>query len=89
MKNYYFAINCDYTGNPDLFTGDTHDNERRLFADVLTVPESDNLLSAFSRIGGLISVNSCPTKKAAKELADFWNDCYKKNGTYAFRRATA
>lgn len=27
------------------------------------------------------SVNIADSKKAASELAEFWNDCYKKNGT--------
>lgn len=88
MKNYYYAINCDYTGNPDICSGKVM-NGQRLFADVLKVSEHENLLSVLSGIGGLVSVNPCETKKAAQELADFWNDCYKKNGTYAFRRETA
>lgn len=27
------------------------------------------------------TVNIADSKKAALELAEFWNDCYKKNGT--------
>ena len=28
--------------------------------------------------------NVYTSKKQAQEVCDFWNECYKKNGTYAF-----
>lgn len=30
------------------------------------------------------SIHLCKTKKEAYELAGFWNNCYKDNGTYMF-----
>lgn len=30
------------------------------------------------------SIHLCKTKKEARELAEFWNNCYKDNGTYMF-----
>lgn len=29
-------------------------------------------------------VHQCETKKKAEELANYWNECYKANGTYMF-----
>ena len=26
----------------------------------------------------------CPTRKEARELADYWNQCYKENGSYDY-----
>ena len=40
--------------------------------------------SALSAIGGLKAANAFPSKKQAEETAAFWNDCYKRNGTYLF-----
>ena len=33
---------------------------------------------------GIQHAHLCGTKKEACELAAFWNDCYKENGTYMF-----
>ena len=35
-------------------------------------------------IGGLVSANIFPTKKRAREVADYWNRRFMENGTYFF-----
>lgn len=48
---------------------------------VLTVRNNENLLSQLKGISHLESVNIADSKKAAYELSNFWNECYKENGT--------
>lgn len=45
---------------------------------------SCNLVSVLASIPGLTSANICKSKKAAAEIADDWNECYKANGTYMY-----
>ena len=54
------------------------------YAYDLRVHNSRNLASVFAGIAGLHSITPCATWKEAKELAAYWNDCYKANGSYAF-----
>lgn len=54
------------------------------YADVLRIESNSNIFSALSAIGGLKAANAFPSKKQAEETAAFWNDCYKRNGTYLF-----
>jgi hypothetical protein len=70
MKNYYFAV--------------TVTENKKHYSYVVKTTESANLCAVFERIKGLQSANICPTKKAACELAAYWNECYKNNGTYLF-----
>lgn len=53
-------------------------------AGVLRVSSADNLISELKEIRGLMHANIQPTKKVAEEIAKYWNDCYKRNGTYLF-----
>jgi len=48
------------------------------------VSEMDNLKSKLDNIGGLYTVNICPTKKRAVEIVNHWNECHKANGKYLF-----
>ena len=57
---------------------------KKYFAFTVTVSESENLVSVFERYKGLITVNFTETKKRAKEIADLWNESFKKNGTYLY-----
>lgn len=45
---------------------------------------SDNLCSVLGRISGLECAHICTSKKNASDLATFWNDCFKANGSYMF-----
>lgn len=83
MKNFYFVVMVDYTGMKDVF-GNCDPEKTRLGAFVWSASESDNLVSVLEHIGGLKTANLCPTKKRAKEIADAWNESFKRNGTYAF-----
>lgn len=51
---------------------------------VLDIPGSNNLVSVLSGIRGLTSANVCKSRKAAVEIAEYWNESYKANGTYMF-----
>ena len=53
------------------------------YAYMIRCSGSDNLLSKLA-IKNIVAANICPTKKAARALAAFWNDCFKQNGTYMF-----
>ena len=44
---------------------------------------SNNIKSYFEA-DNIDIVHPCGTFKEAKELSAFWNECYKKNGTYMF-----
>ena len=70
MKYFYYAATREQNG--------------KNYAFVIKSGAGDNLLSVFARYSNLKFVNACPTKKAAEKLADFWNECYEKNGTSAF-----
>lgn len=51
---------------------------------VLGVSGTSNLVSVLSGIRGLTSANVCKSKRAAAEISDDWNECYKANGTYMY-----
>ena len=60
----------------------TEDKNGKHYAYVAKVANSSNLLCQFPSYA--IHVNACKTAKEARHIADFWNECYKKNGTYVF-----
>jgi hypothetical protein len=70
MKNFYYAVNTEDNG--------------KIYAFVIKASINENLKTLFSGYKNLISINACETKKRAEELANFWNECYKANGTYMF-----
>lgn len=65
-----------------VFTSETEEGKFYSWADA--IQRRENLLSIFAGRPSLKTVNACQTRKEADELARFWNECYKKNGTYAF-----
>lgn len=71
MKNYYIVVTIEQDG--------------KYFSYVVKHPENYNLLATLT-IKNITGASLFPTKKKAVEIADFWNDCYKKNGTYLFAR---
>ena len=52
------------------------------YAFVMKVKKNENLLSKLCK--NCSYVQPCETKKEAIALANYWNDCYIKNGTYIF-----
>ena len=86
MKSYiYIAYSAEQDKNRTTFT-EQKNNEYcpGYYADVLRVSSDSNILSVLSSIGGLKSANTFPSKKQAEEVAELWNECYKRNGTYLF-----
>ena len=68
MKNLYFVF------------VQTFDNKYH-FAHAQKVDANNNLKSYFEGIPLLTCAQSCDTWKKALQVANFWNDCYKENGT--------
>lgn len=52
-------------------------------AYVIKFADCDNVLYTLNP-KGCIHANVYKTKKEAYRIADFWNECYKRNGTYLF-----
>lgn len=49
------------------------------------IQNNNNLIAIFERKptnGKIISVNVAKTATGAHQLANYWNECFKKNGTY-------
>lgn len=89
MKKFYMAVTVCQDKNETTFAPRTNpEYSPGYYSFVFSVGENDNLASRLDNIGGLQAAQLCQTKKAAQELADFWNDCYKRNGTYFFEEVT-
>jgi hypothetical protein len=69
MKKYYIAV--------------TIQENEKYYSYVLTVPESDNLISKL-RIKNIYNAMICSTKKSAAAIVEAWNDTYKYNKCYLF-----
>ena len=63
---------------------DTRDDQGMYHAYAQRISEEDNLARYFSRIPEAVTVNLCPTKTRACQLAKIWNHQHKVNGVYAF-----
>ena len=74
-KNTYFVIE-----QQEIETG-------RTIAHAETVSNCYNLLDYFKPFHGckIISINACDTKKESEKIAEFWNDCARKNNNYMFQ----
>lgn len=69
MKNTYIAVSVK--------------ENNKNYAYIVAVSGSDNLLSKLT-IKGIEFANICETKKKAREIVEFWNECYRKNETYIY-----
>lgn len=69
MKNFYIAV------------AKTNKNRTKFYAYTEKATPSNNLLNYFSDTTEY--ANICESKKEADALVDFWNECYKNNGTFA------
>lgn len=83
MKRFYYVVNVDYTGDKNYYRPGEDPAHEKLCCFVESATEQDNLFNKISKWGRVFAVNAFETKKRAEEVAAFWNDCYKKNGTYA------
>lgn len=70
-KSTYYVFSCR-----------TEDGKLYAYAD--TIQNSENLVSIFARIPGLLTANACDTRRKADEIALCWNRSYRDNGNYAF-----
>lgn len=85
MKRFYIAVTIKQDRNERTFSERIDPNcDPGYCAYVVPVSEQDNLKSVLDSIGGLQHANIFPTRKAAEEVARYWNDGYKANGTYFF-----
>ena len=85
MKNFYFVITVKQDRNENIFSDEVKEVDYGYYAHVIKVKESENLFTSFDAIKGLTSANVFETKKKACEVATFWNNCYRQNGTYLFK----
>lgn len=85
MKHFYFAVTVEQDKNENVFIERAAPEYKPgYYSYIVKCSESDNIKAKFESIGGLKSVNICPTKKAAEKLVNYWNACYKANKTYLF-----
>lgn len=61
------------------------------YAYAVSVSGGQNIFGVLSSIPGITAANICTSKKDAEQLAKFWNECFKNNGTwlYSHEEATA
>ena len=76
MKNFYAAVGA---------SEQRKDGTKGYYSFVECFSDSQNLCNF--NFNAYEHVNLCETKKKAKELVEFWNNCYRKNGTYFFQNA--
>lgn len=69
MKHFYYVVVKSVS--------DKH------YAYVDKVAENCNIVTRWAT-SLTTAVHHCETKKKAEELANYWNECYKANGTYMF-----
>ena len=69
MKNIYLA--CIHTEN------------NKNYAYMVRVPVGVNILSRLEQ-HKIDVAHTCETKKDCIQLVNFWNNCYKDNGSYLF-----
>ena len=69
MKNFYFAVIEEIDGKKCAY--------------VDKVGASTNICGRWEN-SNFLAVRPCESKAKAEELADFWNESYKANGTYLF-----
>ena len=83
MKYNYFVMVQDNQGYENIATHEI-EQEHKYCAFVFKLSENQNIASIVRDWRGLHSMTLFSTKKNAEETARFWNECYKKNGTFAY-----
>lgn len=75
-KNTYYVITV------------SNDAETKFYATSCTVSNNTNILAVIKHVmkqyKNIKTMNACDTKKKSMEIAEHWNECYKKNGTLLF-----
>lgn len=73
---YYAHVVCAYRSEGGKYSAIPH-----------KLKSTSNIISQLRELGAgrdLDTVQLCGTMKEARELAIYWNECYKRNGTYMF-----
>ena len=70
MKNFWLAVTVEENG--------------KFYAYVVKAAQNNNLVSLLAGNAQLKAANIYGTKKQAAAVVQFWNDCYRQNGTYLF-----
>ena len=77
MKMFYLAVTIGTAENKDLYSF------------VTSVSQNSNIVAVLEGLPGLGTANIYTRRKDAEEIAAFWNECYKNNGTYRYMRREA
>lgn len=72
MRKFYFVV--------------TETKEGKHISHVIGISESSNIIQELERIPNATHANIFATKKRCDEIASYWNECYRKNGTHMFDR---
>ena len=67
MKSFYFVFSATLDG--------------KNYAGTINKTSQDNILCLYQQIPNLTAVHICESKEKAEEIADMWNESFKKNGT--------
>lgn len=54
----------------------------KYFSYVERISDCENLVCVLNGIKHILTATIMPTKKKANEVVDYWNDGYRKNGTF-------
>ena len=74
------------TNNKSIYLAATSEENGKYYSYVIKTYKNYNLLTELEahKRNNLIHANICNSKKEAYRLVEFWNNCYKENGTYLF-----
>ena len=85
LKYFYFVITC--RKGPERYEGTAPRGTSKFYSWAAKIPENNDVLGYANRGTGdsiLHGIQACKSFKEAKELAHFWNECYKTNHEYIF-----
>ena len=70
MKYFYYVFQIEENG--------------KYYAWAVRISGADNLLPHIEREKNLVCVHQCKTFSDAKNIAAYWNNCHKLNGTFLY-----
>lgn len=74
-KNYYLVVDVEV---------EEDGKKIGMYAYAIKLSENINIANTLTTFENLKCAQICLTKKYAKELVTFWNDCHKNNNEFAF-----
>ena len=66
-----------------MYIAVNHAENGKYYAYMFRVSEHENIKAKLED-PRIITANVYPTKKQATAIVEFWNACYKENGTFLF-----